>query len=439
MIRTRPMALFFCAAFLALAAGAVFPVPAKALCGDLSGDGYVRASDALAVLSEAVRGRYDSRADLAPPGSGDGRVTATDALVALRAAVAGTTPWCPLAPARVVVSLAACDFVTGGLAAIDAAELGLAGQRPGAVAADTVLRWSGGRLFAIGRFGADAIAELDPDTLDVLWQCSVGAGSNPHDLVLVSPTLGYVSRFDSASLAIIDPSAGPSCQGFLRGEIDLGALADADGFPEMDQMALVGDRLFVALERLDRNDFFRPATNAALAVVDTSRNTLEGAVELTIENPFAETKGLIYDPDAGLLYAGGPGRLFTDLEDGGIEVVDPVSSTSLGLVASGKELGGDLTDFALAGSGRVFAIVADASFVASVIDFDVATGTRRLLFRSPFLVSDIELSADGRLWVADRNCSQPGVRVFDVDDGHELTPDPIYPGLTPFNLLPWRK
>ncbi len=407
--------------------------PAWSLCGDPTGDGYVRATDALAALTLAVTGGYDGRADVA---AADGRVTATDALKILYGAVRGVIPECALAEQRAFVTLAACDFITGGLASVDLASRSVIRWRAGGLAADSVIRRAAGRLFAIGRFGADTIAEIDPQTLDTIWECSVGPGTNPHDFVLVAPDKAYVSRYDSALLAVVDPSVGPSCSGFLRATVDLSSLADADGFPEMDQMALVGSRLFVALQRLDRNDFFRPAANGALAVVDTTTDELAGVVELAIDNPFAETKGLTVDPDTGMLYAGGPGRLFTDLGDGGIEVVDPQTMASRGVIVSGSDLGGDLVDFALAGSGRVLAIVTDAAFAASVVDVDLATrSVTRVLMHSDTLIADVELSERGELWVSDRNCSRPGLRAFSIADGSELTSDPIYPGLTPFSLL----
>ncbi len=408
-------------------------VPAWPLCGDLSADGYVSATDALAALKIAVGGGYDGRADV---GNSDGRVTATDALMILRAAVDGDVPSCALAERRAFVTLAACDFITGGIAAVDLESRSVTGSRFGTVAADSVIRTAGGRLFVIGRFGADTIAELDPTTLDTLWECSVGPGTNPHDFVLVAPDKAYVSRYDSARLAIVDPTTGPSCIGFLRGTIDLSSLADGDGFPEMDQMILVGPHLLVALQRLDRNNFFQPAAHGALAVVDTATDSLTGSVELSIDNPFAETKGLLVGPTGERIYVGGPGRLFSDLDDGGIEVIDVQTLTSTGIVMSGAQLGGDLTDFTLAGDGRVFAVVADASFVASVVDVDLRShSVSRVLMKSDTLISDVELSQSGRLWVSDRNCLQPGLRVFSVATGAELTSEPIYPGLTPFNLV----
>ena len=83
------------------------------------------------------------------------------------------------------------------------------------------------------------------------------------------------------ALWIVDPGA-PGCASFRRGTIDLASLADGDGLPEMSQMALVGERLFVSLQRLDRRTGFVPNGPSWLAVVDTTTDTVTGAIELVV-------------------------------------------------------------------------------------------------------------------------------------------------------------
>jgi hypothetical protein len=410
---------------------------AYALCGDATGEGYITASDGLAALTAAVAGGYEAKLDVATAGTTDGRVTATDALVILGAAVAPLVPDCAAADERAaIVSLASCDFATGGLAAVDVDDFTVLEHVIGSVEADSVVRVRDNRVFVVNRYSGSSVQEIDPnDALKTLWRCNVGAGSNPHDIALIAPDKAYVTRYDATSIAIVDPSVGKSCEGFVRGYIDLSPWADADGIPEMDQMVRVGDRVFVAVQRLDRDDFFRPATNGALVVLDITTDAAVGAIELELANPFTETKGLVYDAALERILVGGPGTLFSDLEDGGIEAVDPKSLTSLGVLLSGADLGGDLGDFAMVGSRRGYAIVAAANFEASVVEFDLDAGIGAApLITSPLLLSDIEVTNDGHLWVADRDCIDPGLRVFDVGDNTEITAEPIYPGLTPFTL-----
>ena len=414
------------------------PACALAVCGDVSGDGHVTARDALAVLRLAVASQYDAEADVFPAGAFDGSVTASDARVVLQGAAGGTIPLCAAADERaVVLTTASCDFVTGGVAEIDYASHAVTLFHPGVSAADAVVRVKDGRVFVLNRFGSNTVMELDPaNDLDVAWECSVGTGANPHDIALVAPDKGYVTRFDSTKLAIIDPSAGPNrCEGFLRGTIDLSPWADDDGFPEMDQMLVVGDQLFVSIQRLNRDSFFRPGGKGAILVIDTKTDAVVDDIELTIENPLVETKGLYRDPHSGLIWIAGPGLLFADLTDGGIELVDPQSRASLGVIATGADLGGDLTDLVVVGKDRAYAIVATADFDVQLVEIDLATRTRGdVLLENDSQMSDVELSESGELWVADRDCRNPGVRIFSIADNDEVTTKPIYPGLGPFSL-----
>src|SRR6185503_17797355 len=129
--------------------------------------------------------------------------------------------------------------------------------------------------YVINRLGGDSIQALDPQAgFATRWECSVGNGANPHDLIFAAPDKAYVTLYERTELLIVNPSVGPSCDGFVRGSIDLAALADADGVPEMDTGAIIDGRLFVALERLDRDAFFLPREQAVLAVVDVASDTL---------------------------------------------------------------------------------------------------------------------------------------------------------------------
>src|SRR5207247_82023 len=139
-----------------------------------------------------------------------------------------------------------------------------------AAAGGVRVRGAGERASVVNRFLGDNLQVLDPaHGLATLLQCSTGPGSNPHDVAVLAPDKAYVTRYDAKELWVVDPSAA-SCAGFLRATVDLSPWGDADGLPEMDQMALVGDRLFVSFERLDRTRRFAPAGRSRLVVLDTA-------------------------------------------------------------------------------------------------------------------------------------------------------------------------
>ena len=146
------------------------------------------------------------------------------------------------------------DFATGSTAFLapgaTEAEVNLLG-----IHADATGHYHDGRVYVVNRLGQDNILVLDAaDLRSPLTQFSVGNGANPHDIEIVAPDKAYVTRYDGTAL----------------GEIDLSAFADGDGLPEMAQMALVGERLYVACLLLDRNNGWIPATRGLLAVIDTA-------------------------------------------------------------------------------------------------------------------------------------------------------------------------
>jgi len=326
------------------------------------------------------------------------------------------------------------DFETGLLATVGVARPHRVGHPGTPIHADAVVRVEDGRVYVVNRFLGDNLQVLDPQRgMRTLLQCSTGPGSNPHDVAVVAPDKAYVTRYDRAELWIVDPSA-TSCAGFLRGAIDLAPWGDADGLPEMDQMALVGDQLFVSLERLDRNRQFAPAGRSVLVVIDTTADQVTGEIELSGANAFAETAGIARDPSTGDLLVAEAGNIY-QVGDGGIERVDPVARAARGFFVSEDDLGGSVTDFVVVSGTKGYAIVLDAALRNLLVAFDPSRQqpSRRLLSRTEFL-PDIALAPDGMLWLADRTLAAPGIRIFSTSDDREVTMRPIDVGLPPFAL-----
>jgi len=436
----------------------------SALCGDTSGDGLFAASDALATLRLAVTSGYDRRGDVVPiptqaePDAGDGSMTAGDALAVLRKAVEGRTPPCRGATqTRAVVTTAAFDFSSAGFAVVNIASRAFE-YRAGALQRDAVIRAPGGIPIVVNRHGYNnlQILDIEDEDLPTINECSVrgGINSNPHDVLLTSASKGYVTPYGGSDLYVIsppilfEPELDPACNGFITDRIDLSSF-DSDRVPQMDQMVTVGDDLFVALQLLDNTEILLPPRgNGVLAVIDTNTDTVKGSIALSFANPFAETKGLPWDEFQQRIFAGGPGNT-TVLDDGGIEAVDPHTMQSAGLLMTGAELDANIFDFVIVGTGRAFAIIADESS-NSVVDLRIGAspaerGIRKVLLSSTALITDIEMTERGELWVAYRGESgndPSGLRIFRVTDNVELTvttdpvpkPKPIALGQAPFTL-----
>ena len=312
------------------------------------------------------------------------------------------------------------DFETGAFSIVDSGT-GEAAVNVGLVHSDATARVRGDRVYVVSRLGQDNVTALDVgDRYAVLWQASTEPGSNPQDIAFASDRKAYVSRLERTGLLVLDPETGATL-----GAIDLASLADADGFPEPAAMLEVGDRIVVAVERLDRNDAYRPSGPGALAVIDPATDRLERTIALTAANPYGD---MAIGPDGRLLVA--EAGAFGEL-DGGIEAVDVAAGTAHGLLLDEATLGGDVTAFAVVEDGSVWLVVSDASFVKSVVRWDPADGSRRTIVAGTSLLLPCVVPIPGpRVVVCDRTRESPGLRFYDLEGRQQG--EPIDVGLPPW-------
>jgi hypothetical protein len=328
------------------------------------------------------------------------------------------------------------DYSTGSCSTVDLDGSFTAHNNVAAIHSDAVVRYYEGYFYVINRTGADNIQILDPaNNFLTVRQFSTGNGSNPQDVAFAGPAKMYVSRYESNSLWIMNPQTGAQ-----TGSVDLSALADGDGLCEMSYMLLVGDRLFVAIQRLDRNTFWGPAGTSYVAVIDVSTDTLvdtdpstpdDQSIALANANPGGEIQ---LNPWSGGLYLAGAG--FWGLLDGGVEEIDPVALTSTGTTFAESAAGGDIADVEIVGPAIGYCIIQNSSFHTDLILFDPSTGTKISTIYSPgdYVLPDMEMAPTGELFVSDRTTLNPGLRVYDAQTGAELAVSPIDVGLPPFDI-----
>jgi hypothetical protein len=322
------------------------------------------------------------------------------------------------APAHAAQSRAfvlATDFATGNVADVAFGAPPAATCNVAPTCADAVLRHHQGVLYVVERFGCDNIRVLDPNAgFGVVRQFSVGNGANPNDIAIVSPTRAFVTRYETAELWIVDPKAGT-----FVGSVSLAPFADADGIPEMNRMAVRNGRVFVTLQRVDRDNGFTPTDSSQVVVLDATTNALVDCdpvapgvqgILLPFQNPTTE---IVVD-GAGRLVVGCTGAY--GALDGGIARIDPVGLTAEAAEVTEATLGGDVVDVAVASAARGFAIVGDASFNTKCVPWDRNAGTAGapVHVTAGFHLSDAEVNDRGELWLADRTPTAPGLRIFDA-------------------------
>lgn len=303
-------------------------------------------------------------------------------------------------------------------------------ERPSlALGGDPAMAISRGRVFVTIR-DRSRIAEIDPggplliegSQFDVPPTDSV---TNPHDVAVASDGMLWVPRFNMSSLAILRDD------GTLAGEVDLSAYADDDGLPEMESAIAIGDKVYVALERLSWAGS-RYVTNESSLVLglDVATRSVVETIPLEGRVPFGR---LFPSPDdENVFFVAVPGNFDEIDARDGIERVDTKSGTSR-LVARETDLGGSVSEIAIASEDEAYAIVArpEATNDTSLVRFRPSTGeVTSTLATTP---------GEYRLWglaivgndivVGDRERKGPRIRVYSRDTGTER-------GSIPLEVLP---
>ncbi len=308
------------------------------------------------------------------------------------------------------------------------------------IGTDAVARVRNGHTYIVNRAGGDNIQELDACSgFDTIHQFSTGNGSNPHDIYLYSPTVAYVTRYDMTTVLKMNPQTGATL-----GTINIGAFADADGIPEMDQFVFAGGYLCVALQRLDRNNFYAPTGTSYLVPIDLATDTvvdtnpgMNGVQPYTLlkTDPYSEVSYTTLNNQA-IAYFSAVG--YFGVLDGGLLSIDEGDPSVQSTILTETAAGGDILDAIIVSDTKGFAIVATPSFTTILIAFNPTTGAKigsTLYAPGGYDLNDIELTPDGStLLLTDRKATNPGIRCFDVATSTQTTVNPINTGLPPFDI-----
>jgi hypothetical protein len=392
--------------------------------GDCNGDSQVTVDELVVAVNIALGEASVEECDAADSG-GDGQITVDELVSATGSALDG----CGGQGTAFVI---ATDFETGSFGTVSFDDppvvTPVSSQRH--VNSDAIGRLFAGLIYGVNRFFGDNIPIIDPaQGFGTTRQCLTGGGSNPQDIAFLNADKAYVSLGGGTEVLVVDPTPAADCADFIKDRIDLAQFADADGNPELYQMAIVGERLFVGLQKLDRNNFFVPAGNGSLAVIDTATDEVMDEIVLTGSNPFGQTKGIpVVD---GELIVGQVG--FFGTNDGGIERVNLVSGPE-GFFITEADLGAEIVDFIVLSHSEAYAVLSHSDFTNSVVALDLTQRRVARTLISGESISDIELNDQGRLFVSQRTLQRPGIRIFDTSDDREITTAPLNLELQPFDI-----
>jgi hypothetical protein len=321
----------------------------------------------------------------------------------------------------------------GGLSRADCLHSATSGGSP-TISTDVVLPSQpqrGNALVLIDR-GNSALTFVNPATCAIDHQFSVKGGltrPNPHDVVIVSDTKAYVTRYERNSgvtqgddLYIVNPATGVSA-----GRIDLSTYA-----PPVTGMTIQArpDRAIIAngkvMVSLNSTSPSYPYTygEGRLVVVDPATDTVTQSLALTGRK---NCEGLDYLPAAKVVLVACAGTFDSPDQavESGIAVVD-VGTTPIKLLRSisGQAFGAGPVTFlwtlgapTTANPNRAFTATL-GSFTSGSPDrlqmFDFVTGATMSIATAAAFDLGRPALGGGRLLVPDATMAQPRVHVLDI-------------------------
>lgn len=299
---------------------------------------------------------------------------------------------------------------------------------------DFSLAAEGQYYYKIGRFNLDTVSKYDiTDPINPVFadystkDNNDDDTSNPYNLVFVNETKAYLLRYADAKIWIVNPSAAQE-EDFKIGEIDLSAYADIDGSPEASQGVIIGDKLFVILQRLE---YYVPNNTAYAAVIDTNTDeeidlnidtNLKG-IPLQGRNPLSiryhEAAGLFVQSvgDYGDSYSANPRPIGYS---GGIEKIDLETYTTRLIVDDGDADNhpyGQISGLALINENTAYFVGYAGWGDTTLYRFNPTTGeVSRTAEENNLAGIDIrflETGPENRLWVGIADIAQPYITLLD--------------------------
>lgn len=328
-----------------------------------------------------------------------------------------------------VIATAASDFGSSDIEIVDlkAEPLSAINGLASTAESDITVAAHGGNYYRIGRFNIDNITKWNiTDTTAMLWQYSARTAdevsANPYDLIFASKTKAYLIRLDSPLIWIVNPEAAVQAE-FKIGEIDMSAYSDSDGLPEVAGGVIADGKLYVHMQRLNRDNNFAPENTAYVAVIDTTTDTeidtqqdngvLKG-IPLTTRNP----QRIEYLNDTGVLVQS-VGNFFPAEYTGGIEKIDINDFSTTLLIDDGDDSNhpyGQISNFVLVDSETAYFLGYAGWQNISLFRFNPVTGEVADEAVSGYQGLDLRglsVSPEGQVWISIASDMNPRISILD--------------------------
>jgi YVTN family beta-propeller protein len=306
-----------------------------------------------------------------------------------------------LGAVNVAVITAAADYSAANFEIISTDDYTVTQNMHPGLHTDPVVRAFGKDVYILERMGKDNIIKYNSQSMRssraAVYNKNLGTGLNIQDIVAVSETKAYISCHNSKYLIVIKPADGT-----LIKKIDLSSFApDGQEHPFASGLAVYGNHVYVACQRLDASsDFLPPADLGLIIVINTNTDEIIGSIDLEKENPQAIS---IFGSKMLVASAGN----WFDPTTGGIELIDLSSNSNDGVITDGI-----FSNVIFAGANKAYA-ANSASWPPELAVLDLSaktvTGIAGIADASGGMALD-----GAKLYVGDRGAAQAGVAVVNT-------------------------
>ncbi|MBF0197214.1 MAG: hypothetical protein HQL32_05870 [Planctomycetes bacterium] len=305
-------------------------------------------------------------------------------------------------------------------------------------------------FYVIGKYSADYVEKFHIDApSESIYHYSVMDANdsevsvNPHAMIFASKTKAYLTRYDSATQWIVNPNASTE-EDFKIGSIDLSAYnvaGDAASGPNFSQGVIVGNKLFLAAQRLDA---YWSGQEAYVAVIDVSTDeeidtgmSAQGSDLKGILLPARNPEEMFYDETTGKIYIQCAGKFaysawgVAGIYNGGIVTIDPDTYETTLLTDDGEDsnptYNGNFYDLAISSANVGAVLIYNDADTIDLRSYNPSTGVVGDILGSDFESKNIDSIAcddQGYFWVNIEN------KMHIMNSSYEVTSGNIDLGLS---------
>lgn len=295
----------------------------------------------------------------------------------------------------------------------------------------------GDYVFIVDKDG-DRIIKFDPYNRVAIAEMSTGASTAPEAIVFISDTKAYCTMSDSAAVKIFNPSSMK-----VTGSIIISQFADSDGDPDQGHAVLKDGKVYVALRRATGSKL---TDHSSLAVINAANDSVLGEIVLKTNGVGGASKNSLggnvgYSTTTnGTIYPYCIGSV-SKATDGAIDRLDTATGTTEVLMSE-SVIGGNISNWVFDTSTTGWAIVGLSTTSGGEgwglkrFDLNAGTFTAVSTFQKSYYCWGVDYTSSGLVLVGSQDENNPGVWVFDSNNGYKpVFETPINTGLPPERLI----